>query len=227
MKCIKYVLFSVIFLYSSMWTAVSLSLSGIGQGKVPVTIVENATISKQILDKTGVHIKKINISESPRLFGMMIGIPSFPQLVLSRGLYESFGQNEMEYVVLHETGHYVLWHSVIEGVVGLLLFVIGVMVLNNIKDIRFFLFGSIIIGLVCGIIMIQLGKIHEIQADTFTVERMSDPNGMIEASNKFKNYHGKKYTNNDNPILQFLFYRSNPYENRIKIAKDELQRRLK
>jgi len=70
-----------------------------------------------------------------------------------------------------------------------------------------------------------LGKLHKLQADQFSLDRTSDPRGMITATEKFRNYYDSKYSQNSNPIVQWLFYRGNPYENRIKIAKEEIIKR--
>ena len=75
--------------------------------------------------------------------------------------------------------------------------------------------------------MVQLGKKHELQADSFTLKLISDPEGMIIATNRFRSFYGNKYSVNKNKFLQFLFYRANPYNNRIKIANAEISKRNK
>lgn len=152
----------------------------------------------------------------------MVGIPTQPQLVISRAVYNSFSPSALEYVVIHEAGHYRFWHGLIEVIMMGILFIVGVIL---IKKFKFNFITVIILGLVGGILLTQLGKVNEIKADEFTAKTMTNPRGMIEATNNFRNYHGKRYTQNDNKILEFLFYRSNPYDNRIKIAEQELQGR--
>lgn len=157
----------------------------------------------------------------------MIGIPTKPQLIFSRGLYDSFSPDEMEYVALHEAGHYTLWHGVIELIAGITLLVIGILILKKIDIFSFSIVMSFILGLFFGVLMTQLGRMHEYQADSYALARMTNPEGMIQATNKFRNYHGQKYTGNNNKIIQFMFYRGNPYENRIIMAKNEIERRSK
>ena len=41
----------------------------------------------------------------------MAGLPFWPKIILSEGLYKSFNRDELEWVILHEAGHCVLWHN--------------------------------------------------------------------------------------------------------------------
>src|SRR3989344_7621216 len=130
-ETIKYVVFASILFYVPLWSQINLFLSSLGRSKRPVTIVSDKRISKILLEKTNTKLKSIKISESNLPFGMMIGIPFFPQLILSRAVYETFNENEIEYVVLHEAGHYNLGHSVKELVFGVMFFLIGLFLLNK------------------------------------------------------------------------------------------------
>lgn len=225
MQFIKFIVFALIFVYTTMWTQINLLLGSLGQKNSPVTIVQNDTLRKLIRDKTGIDIATIKISESNRPFGMMIGIPSKPQLVLSRGLYNTFSPSEMEYVVLHEAGHYVLWHSVIELLAGTVLLVAGVLILKRIPQFPISLLCAVLFGIVFGVVMIRLGRIHEYQADRYSAQHMTNPQGMIDATNKFRGFYGKSLTENKNKVIQALFYRGNPYDNRIKMAQTEISAR--
>jgi len=220
---IEYIIFAVIFIYIPLWVPINLFLSSLSQKKSPVTVINDNELQQLIFNKTGVNIKSIKISESKRPFGMMIGIPTSPQLILSRNLYETFSPQEMEYVLIHEAGHYKLWHGVIELIIGLVLLIAGLFVFKNVHP-PLSVVIAVILGVVLGVIMIRVGGLHEYQADNFTVRRMTNPEGMIQATNKFKNFYGKSYTEN-NKLLHFLFYRGNPYDNRIKMAEDEIKRR--
>lgn len=225
MSILKYVLFVLVFFYISTWTQTHLLLGSLGYGKTPITIVENQDLSSLAKEKTGVWIEKIKISESDRPFGMMIGVPSKPQLILSRALYDSFAPDEMEYVVLHETGHYALWHTQKELALWLVLMVVGLFILRKMKSRIVDIIVSLLMAIIFGVVLIQLGKYHELQADAYSVRRMTNPQGMIEATNKFREYYGRSYSQTDNKIIQWMFYRANPYDNRIRMANDEIKRR--
>lgn len=222
---LKYLLFGVILAYIPMWTQTNLLLGGLGKEKSPVTVVENPGLRQLIKDKTGVDVGTIKISESDRPFGMMIGIPGSPQLLLSRGVYSSFTPDEMEYVVLHEAGHYALAHSVKELLLGLVLLMVGIFLLKRIRKPMVGTLGAFLLGLVFGVGMIRFGAFNELQADNYSVTRMTNPEGMIQATQKFRGYYGKSLTQTDNKIIQWMFYRGNPYDNRIKMANDEILRR--
>jgi len=45
------------------------------------------------------------------------------------------------------------------------------------------------------------------------------------ATKKFQNYHGKRYSPSKIKLIQFLFYRANPYENRIEMTQEEINKR--
>ena len=215
----------MVFIYTFSWIPIRLFLSSFRQKKISITVIENQQIQQLIQDKTGIDIKAIKISESDHPFGMMIGIPTKPQLILSRGLYETFTSDEIEYVVLHEAGHYKLWHGVIEFIVGVILFVIGILVLRKINVLKLSIPTALVLSLIFGILMVRLGHSHELQTDGYTVKKMTNPEGMIQATYKFQNYHRKRYTKTRNKVIQFLFYRGNPYENRIKMAREEILER--
>lgn len=224
---IKYLIFSTVFIYIPLWVQIILFLSSFNRDKTPVTTIHNTKISNLILKKTGLNIRSIKIFESPKLFGMMIGIPNKPQLVLSRGLYGNFSNNETEYVVLHEAGHYKLWHGAKEFIAGVVLLGIGNVILRRIDNFPLAIHSSMILGVFFGVLMIRLGRFHEYQADNYSLSHISDPHGLIQATNKFRNYHGPKYTEHSNKIIQFMFYRGNPYDNRIVMANREIEKRHK
>lgn len=212
-------IFGLVIWITFYWVAISLFVSSLGQKKAPIMIVENIPLLQLIKDKTGIGITNVKISESQQPFAFMVGIPTQPQLIISRAVYDNFNPSAMEYVLIHEAGHYKFWHGVTEFGAMLILLIIGVVL---IKKLNLGFVKIIILGLFFGILLIQLGKFDEIQADKFTAKTMTDPQGMIEATNNFRNYHGKRYTENENKLLEFLFYRSNPYDNRIKMAEEQI-----
>lgn len=195
-------------------------VSGLGKGKKTLTIIKDKKISEVLWKKAKTKIETIKISESNLLFGAMAGIPGNPQLYLSRKLYESFNWDELEYVLMHEAGHYKLGHSVKELLEGLVFFGIGIAILNKYPNV----FLAAILGLFFGILMIQIAKFKEVEADTYSLERVGNPKGMITATKKFKN--AWKFQDPNNKLIRFLLYRGNPYENRIWMANKEMNRRF-
>jgi len=205
--------------YIPMWLQLNLFLSSLGKRKRAITRIKDIAITRVLLAKTNTKIKQVNISESDLLFGAMVGIPGSPQLFLSRKLYETFNKDELEYVILHEAGHYQLWHAIKELTEGIVFFILGILILTKIPNP---ILGAIL-GLVFGILMIQLAKLSELEADIYSLKRVGNPKGMITATEKFKK--AWKAKDPKNPVIRFLFYRGNLYENRIKMAKEEIARR--
>lgn len=216
-----YLIFGLILAYISQWMQINLFISSLKKGRKPITFIKDSNITKILREKTNINIKMIKIPESELLFGAMVGIPGKPQLFLSRKLHEDFNKDELEYVILHEAGHYKLNHSVKELFTGILLFVIGSLTLFKLHSLLL----AILLGLFFGIVMIQIAKLKEIEADSFSLKRVENPKGMITATQKlFKAWEDKS---SKNPIIRFLFYRGNPYNNRIKMAEVEIEDRGK
>lgn len=215
---VKYFLFAAILGYIPLWMQIGLFLSSLSKAKKPIAVIRDEKIHQLLFAKTNVNIKHTKISESYLPFGMMIGIPWRPQLILSKVLYKKFSPSEIEYVILHEAGHYVLAHSIKELLAGTSLFICGVFLLRAAGG-PVGVALSIVIGLIFGILMIQLGRRNEIEADTFALAKISNPVGMISATKKFQ----KAYRNHtDSALVRLLFYRGNPYTNRIQMAEKEI-----
>lgn len=221
MEIFKYLIFALILFYVPMWSQINIFLSSFGKAKKSFRLVRDKWVIKILKEKASMNIENIKILNSNLLFGMMAGIPGHPQLMLSEKLYEDFSKDELEYVLFHEAGHYKLGHSVIELSVGMLLLILGIFILISFQSNILF---AISLGLLFGILMIQFGRLKEIQADTFSLKRMINPEGMVTATNKF--FRAWKSRSSKNKLILFLFYRGNPYTNRIKMAKKEIQFRL-
>ena len=110
-------------------------------------------------------------------------------------------------------------------VVGGVWFILGLLILRGANQFPASILTAVVVGLVFGVIMIRLGRMHEYQADGYSLTHMTNPEGMIQATGKFRGFYGKSYTENNNKVIQFMFYRGNPYDNRIKMAQAEIERR--
>jgi len=219
METFSVIIFVFVFIVTCLWQQISLLWGSFGKKKNPVTPLTNTRLSKLLKKKTGLNLNLFKISESQSPFAMMIGIPGLPQLIFSRNLYENFDSDELEYVILHEAGHYVLAHTLKESLLGLVLFVFG-MCAVYIGQIPLIL--AMFLGLFLGILIILYGRHNELEADTYSLKRVSNPQGMISATSKFQHHYK---TNSLPKLVQFLFYRGNPYSNRIRMAKHEIESR--
>jgi Zn-dependent protease with chaperone function len=200
----------------SQWMVLSLYLTSMGQKRQILTEITDSPLINLIKVKTGLQLTSFRIIASPRLYAVMIGIPGKPYMMLSSRLNEEFTDSEKEYVVLHETGHYLLHHSVKEAIFFGLLFIIGAFIVHKRKW-----FVVPLAGVILGLVYIQFGMVSEYEADRFAVNHISDPHGMITATEKFKNAHNPPL--NDAGLKWRLFYRSTPYRERIEMANKELQ----
>lgn len=219
----KYLLFGLILLYVNQWRQIHVLVSSFTSQKAPITIIQDRKLQDLIFQKTDMVINSVKIAESHKLFGMMIGIPRYPQLILSRGLYQNFTPEELEYVLLHEAGHYQLGHGLKELVIGVSLFILGCVILKKITKTPNQFITAGILGLAFGLVLIRVGKVSEYQADAYALARTSNPKGMITATQKFQEGYYDDYPSYGSPLA--IFYRGVPYDERIKNAEAEIKRR--
>lgn len=205
-----------------MWQQLRMIFRTLLKGKAPVVAVQDIKLKELIERKTGVIINKFLIPQYERSFGAMFGIPGNPQLYLSKGLYERFAPEEIEYVVLHEVGHYVLKHTLIEAVALFILAIIGCFLLHGFVGFNG-VAVAVILGFIFGITMVYFTRLKEYQADKYAVTRVGDPKGMITATEKFRFIY--KDGNSIRKQISMLFFRGTPYQKRIQIAKEEIEKR--
>lgn len=170
----------------------------------------NHWLLEYIHKKSGLKLKSIKILDSKRPFGMMSGYPEFKTMFLSRAVVGKFNDDELRYVVLHEAGHSVLYHSFKKTVWYLLLAIMasGIVYLFNEAW-----WAAVIVGMVGGLVLIQIGRRYEYEADRYALKKLDDPQGMIGATRKFQAYYNKS-----SRIFNFLSS-GVPYEERIKMAE--------
>src|SRR4030066_1530533 len=119
----RYFLLFLIIVAVSQWMVLGLYLTSIGQKQQILTEIKNSPQISLIKSKTGLQLESFRIIASPRLYAVMIGVPGKPYMLLSSRLNQEFTDSEKEYVVLHETGHYLLHHAIKEGIFFVLLFI--------------------------------------------------------------------------------------------------------
>lgn len=146
-------------------------------------------------------------------------------MILSQALYKTFNVDEIEYVVLHETGHYVFAHSAKLAVLFLSLLSIAFVLITDSQMPIVWMLVAVMIGL----IQIQMSRVCEYEADAFALSHLSNPKGMITATHKFQ----KAYKNFDiirhdeDTVIGRLIYMGIPYNKRVQCAEKEIQKRKK
>ncbi len=204
--------------YTSQRMTINLYISSIGQKQQLVTKITQSPLIDLVREKTGIKLESIQIVAASKLYGQMIGIPGHPYMILSSKLNDNFTDSEKEYVVLHETGHYIYNHTLREIGFFVVLLIIGIVFLKNKRIV-----WAPVVAVVFGLLFIQFATLSEYEADRFAVSHISDPNGMITATARFKNDHALVL--DDHSLEWKLLYRSTPYHIRVEIAVDEISKR--
>ena len=181
------VIFILIFLvtvnYFQLFTFASLIVGP----KIKTSVIVDEWILKTIKKKTGLVLKNVTIFHDQRPYAMMGGIYPFPMLIISEKMYKVFNHDEIEWVILHEAGHHVLWHNlkaiIIEGII--LTFGIKLVYLFQLNVLL-----SGVLSLFMGILSVQIIRyIIEYQADKYSIERVTNLQGVITAQAKLKKYY--------------------------------------
>lgn len=214
---LPFVVFCSIFLLLANWHIVTSTLTGLQKPQAVYEKVDNEVLSEFIRQKTGVTIESFYIVNSEALFGGMTGMLGKPVMTISKKMYESFSEDELSYIVLHETGHYVKGHSVKDVLIQLGLVVGAFLILRSVKlSPRWAISGAIMSAIILGVIVIQLARGFEWEADAFALEHLDDPQSMIRATKKLqKAWDGPA----DDSLIRQLFYRGIPYSERIEHAR--------
>lgn len=220
---INSIIFVVILVGISLRSQLQIMLSSDGEELSIFTRRGMDKILKRVQRKSSTKIKQVQISNSNRLYGMMIGIPWRPRIILSQAMVTQFSERELEYVLYHEIGHHRRHHGIKEFLLGVILTFIGIWVLTQVYGMYFGLLCAIILGIIFGIIEIQIGRIHEFQADRYALDRLENPQSMIEATIKFQRAQGAQFIMTN--IWRKLFNRSIPYRERIRYAEEEIEKR--
>ncbi len=208
------VLFILIFLIAVNYFQLVTFASLIVGPKIKTNRIVDKWILKTIKNKTGLVLKDITIFHDQKPYAMMAGIYPFPKLIISEKMYKTFNRDEMEWVILHEAGHHLLWHNlkaiIIEGIILTL----------GIKLIYLFQLNILLSGLLslffCILTVQVIRYAIEYQADNFSIKRVTNPQGVITAQAKFKKYYKTGF------YKLFLNWNISP-DLRIKMAKLRLK----
>lgn len=168
---------------------------------------------KKINKRAGLNFE-IKVQKSPLIFGYMPSIPIKPVMVISSSAREHLTDDELEWLVLHEAGHCVLWHTVKETLVQIAVLVFGIVTVYSLK---LSLLLIPVYAILLGIIWYQLERFFELQADNFSLNRMSNPEGMITANQKMKSR--VKNIIYKTPILIKLLTPHPTYDQRMEMAR--------
>lgn len=215
----NFVFFFIIFIYLVNWMQIGTFLTKFISPKLSYKIVSDQRVTNLIMKKTGVKIEKFYLLNSDNPFGGMFSLFGKPILMLSDELYNNFNKDELEYVLLHEIGHYLYSHS-LQNILGqTVLGLIGVYIIN------FFglnIIPSSIFGIIFALIFVEFAKWHERQVENFAVKKIANPNGMVTAAHKLKK---RAKTGLFYEIRRRYFVWNIMPSERMAIAQSEIDRR--
>lgn len=206
-----------------MWLQIWNFFSGQFQSEKPsLTLLQDQKVQSLLKDKADLDSVTIYLAESKAPYGMMAGFPGHPVMVLSKNLYETFSFDQLEFVVFHEAGHYIYWHSVQEFVFGLILAILGIFIIKKLQGKVNVYFLAIFLGSIFGVFALNFGKLKESEADAFAIQKMTNPNGAVEAAYKFKEAYDQPEKDN---FWESIMFRRIPFYERIKNAEEEINNR--
>ena len=212
------IIFVVLFLFASNYFQIVTFASLAVGTKIKTSRVVDKWILKTIKVKTGLILKDLTIFHDAKPYGMMAGLPPFPQLIISEKMYKTFDHDEMEWVILHEAGHCVLWHNLEAVIIEIISMSVGV---YFIKTFHPNVLLTIILSLIISIISVQIiRRLIEYEADKFSISRVTNPQGVITAQAKLRKYYKDTLFNSEKSIIRKLFHWNISPSLRINMAKE-------
>lgn len=211
------VVFAVIFLVISNWFQL-LSFSRLVIGpKIKTRSLDDKWIKSVVKKKTGLNLLDITLFEDKRMYGMMAGFPFWPKMILSEELYKKFNKDELEWVILHEAGHCVLWHNLEAFLIEMFILVLGIYLISTTKMNSFLIpFFALFASFIC----IQVIRwAIEYMADKYSIDRVDNPKGVISAQDKFRKNYYKNPFNDEKSIFRFLLHWNIYPSKRIEMAE--------
>lgn len=181
---------------------------------------ENKKLLAKMRKKTKLPLSIKILDEKKKMIGFMISSPPFkPVMLFSEKIYKSFSDDEMQWVILHESAHYLMLHNIRFIIVQLTLFATGVYLFYWLETN---LIITVFIFITLSLVYIQLAKIFEYQADNYAAKNMNNPKGMITGNLKMLKTNKGLFKNK---ILRYLLTIAVPFEERIKIAQKQIKLR--
>lgn len=201
-----------------------MTFSGLVIGKkMKTSSLQDKWIVNTIEKKTGLKLLDITLFHDDKMYGMMTGLPFWPKMILSTGLYKSFNKDELEWVILHEAGHCVLWHNLQSFLIEMMGLFFGVYIIVSLKV---GLFGVFLFSILLSVICIQTIRwTTEYAADRYSINKVNNPKGVISAQNKFRNNYKNDFLYNEKNIFRALFHWNISFSQRIAMAHMKLNQK--
>lgn len=215
---IKFIIASVYYFSLCNWIQIWYLLGNLIKSKSNKFIpFENKELLRKMKEKTKLNLYIKIMDEKDKMIGFMVSSPPFkPLMLFSEKLHKAFTDDEMQWVILHESGHYLMWHNLKFALSQILIFIF--VVYFFIKFNLSFLLLMLLLT-ISAVIYIQIAKMFEYQADTYAAKNMDNPRGMISGNIKMRDAN-KGFLSN--AIMKHLLTIAVPYEERIKLANRQI-----
>jgi Zn-dependent protease with chaperone function len=145
-----------------------------------------------IKEKAGLKIRKIKLLDTKATWGMMAGLPWMPYMILSRDAYENFSKDEMQWLLLHEAGHYKFWHSSKMFFLQLACIFLGFFLLLQTNNEIPSLLLALSLAILFAILYVQITRNFEYEANYFALSKMDNPKCLKNMYQKAKERWRKK-----------------------------------
>lgn len=124
-----------------------------------------------------------------------------PYMIISKDAYEKFNKDEMQWLLFHESGHYILWHSGKMILLHLFFLFVGFIILSSISSKILLTF---LLGILFAIIYIQIVRRFEYEANYFALSKMDNPKGLSTLYAKAKVRYWKRNMNKNRLWLKLF-----------------------
>lgn len=205
----NYLIFFVTFIAIANWTQIIFFVIALLRPEVRKTKIKDKWMLDTVKSKAGFELKNIVVIGSDKMYGGMSGVPGSPLMMLSSELLKTLNKDELEYVLLHEAGHFKYHHPIILALSQIILIAIGFFLSSQVN-----LLQSILLGGVFALALIRIARVTEAAAENFAASRMDNPKAMLTAVAKFNDRWKTSPYKSLRPISWNV-----TYEEKCRIAK--------
>ncbi len=224
----KYFLFAITFLFIANRGVIYAFVEGLFNKKVKRRThdITDKRILTLIQKKTGLTLSKILLFDTDKVWGMMAGFPPKPYMIITTDALKRFDKDEMEWIYLHEAGHYVLWHNLKMALLQIFFLIPSFVILSRVSNFSSGLFFAILLSISFSVVYFQLARLFEYEASNFALKRISNPEGIITLAEKAKKWWRQRGVA-EKSLFHKLFntWIYDIYVNLAKNAQEEIHRR--
>lgn len=153
-------------------------IEGLVKPKVKSKNLNDKNILNFVESKTGLVLQNIKLIDTRATWAMMSGLPSRPYLILSYDAYNNFSKDEFQWLLLHEAGHFLLFHNIKMIFLQLGFLALGFYITLQFNPYIGPLLLSVLLGVLFAILYVQITRRFEYEANNFALSKMDNPEGL-------------------------------------------------